>query len=567
MSDMVLEAGSFDRFAQTCDRIVSYSGRLKKVALLAELLQHLDDDDFGSVIRFLADGPVPKQDGRRLSLGHSALRASAIQLTGLDLDIFRACHQTVGDTSETISMLLAASPVGSDWKPLELHEAADLYQHLFRIRHKESQVQILAESIGRWRPLTVKYFLKVITGSFRIGLQEKMVEEAVASALNRPIDEIRSANHRSGDLAAVGVAARNGTLGELKAKLFHPIEMMLAKPLDQIADVDLTDGTWVWEDKYDGIRSQLHVENGEVRIFTRGLDDVTGGYPEIVAAAARLSGSAVFDGELLGWKDGRALPFTLLQQRLARKKVSKELRDQVPVIFMAYDLLFRDGVFVLDRPLAERRQLLEAAVRDSSEKLFISPQFPVTSLGQVETAFDSARLRGNEGLLLKRRDSLYECGKRSGFWLKLKRPFATLDVVITAAEQGSGKRASVLSDYTFAIKTGDRFVNIGKAYSGLTDMEIKELTKLLRALVVERFQRVFLVEPKIVLEVAFDGIQKSARHKSGFALRFPRILRWRQDKRPDEVDTLETVQQLYERSLQLPPQLPPTEATDEAVTA
>jgi DNA ligase-1 len=250
------------------------------------------------------------------------------------------------------------------------------------------------------------------------------------------------------------------------------------------------------------------------------------------------------DGEILAWRDGRPLSFNFLQRRLARKQVRANLLADVPVIFMVYDLILRDGKLLLSEPLRLRRQLL------SELPLTISPQRTVRDQADLEKQFAEARERGNEGLLLKRPESAYEPGRRGGAWLKLKRPYGTLDVVITAAEQGSGRRATVFSDYTFGVRTANGFVNVGKAYSGLTDLEIKELTKQLRSASLEKFGRAILVKPEIVLEVAFDGVQRSSRHKAGYALRFPRILRWRRDKRPEECDGLERVEALYRASVE-----------------
>lgn len=237
--------------------------------------------------------------------------------------------------------------------------------------------------------------------------------------------------------------------------------------------------------------------------------------------------------------------FGALQQRIARKKVPESLRNEVPVVFMAYDLLYRGHELLLDEPLEARRAALEQELAGAGPVVMLSPQVGIASHDELDRLFDEARARGNEGLVLKRRGSVYEAGRRTGTWCKMKRALATLDVVVTAVEQGHGKRATVLSDYTFAVRDGDRFVNIGKAYSGLTDEEIRELTKHFRSIATGKYGPVLAVRPEVVLEVAFDAIQRSARHKSGYALRFPRILRWRQDKTAEEIDTLETVAALY----------------------
>jgi DNA ligase-1 len=279
------------------------------------------------------------------------------------------------------------------------------------------------------------------------------------------------------------------------------------------------------------------------------MEEITLAFPEIVDAWKVIPGKGIVDGELLAWRDGQALNFNVLQQRIARKNVRASLVQQVPVVFVGYDALLHNDDLLLKQPFEIRRASLERILLDATLALHISKQHRAHTLEGVDRLFLEARGRGNEGLLLKRRGSLYEPGKRTGAWQKLKRPFGTLDVVITAAEQGHGRRAIYFSDYTFAVRTAEGFANIGKAYSGLTDIEIKELTKILRSASTEKFGRVILVKPEVVLEVAFDGVQKSTRHKSGFALRFPRILRWRRDKRASEADDLSSVEALYATSL------------------
>jgi DNA ligase-1 len=328
------------------------------------------------------------------------------------------------------------------------------------------------------------------------------------------------------------------------------MEFMLAKPLEDSSALPDPE-CYVVEDKFDGIRSQAHVADGRVVIYSRGMEDVTGAFPELEQALMRVDGACVLDGEILAWRDDRAVPFTVLQQRLARKRGIRNAAEQIPVVFMAYDILYRNGAVLAGSPLEERRSELTEALGAQPPPILVSQEHAVGSAAELDRLFDQARSRGNEGLLLKRRGSLYESGKRSGAWLKLKRPYATLDVVVTAAEQGQGRRATMLSDYTFAVRSGDQFVNVGKAYSGLTDVEVRELTRLLRSIGTDRFGRVVLVRPEVVLEVAFDGIQKSPRHKSGFALRFPRIVRWRRDKVAAEADDLDRVRGLYESSLNL----------------
>ena len=534
-------------FARVCERVAATNSRLRKVAIVGEWLRGLDDDDLARAALFLTGSAFPRHDPRRLSVGHATLRDAAFAVTGWDLETVRLCLREVGDTAEGISLLLVGHAAGS---PFSLADAEAAFERLEGVRKTAEKRAILEERFRGAAPLAIKYFLKVITGELRIGLQEKQVEEAIAAATGAAKQAVRDANNRAGDIARVALAARHGTLPAIEATLFHPMDFMLAKPLDSLDELP-EPAAWILEDKFDGIRAQAHVEAGRAVIFSRGLEEVTGSFPELAEAFATLPGSAVIDGEILGWQHERALPFVFFQQRLARKKVSEELVREVPVAFVAYDLLYRDGDLLLERPLEERRRALEALFACCRPPLLLAEQRAAADLDEIDAVFHEARGRANEGLVLKHRGSPYEPGRRSGLWRKLKRPFGTLDVVVTAAEQGHGRRATVLSDYTFAVRDGDRFLNVGKAYSGLTDEEIRELSRIFRRIQIQRFGRVLVVEPEVVLEVAFDGVQKSARHKSGYALRFPRILRWRKDKSAEAIDTLDRVRELYELSLQV----------------
>jgi DNA ligase-1 len=441
-----------------------------------------------------------------------------IGVTGWDRELVRLCLREVGDTGEGIGHLLFGRTLN---QPLTLAEAEVIFQRLAAARRVSLKHSILAETFSRYRPDAIRCFVKSLSGNFRMGIQSRMIREAL-------------------ELSGL-------SLGDLAPGVFRPFDFMLAKSWEEARE-SLTGGPdeaaqWLAEDKYDGIRAQVHWIGGEVRIYTRSLDDTTAAFPEVAERFAGRGGAAVLDGEVLAWREDRPLPFSVLQQRLSRKTVTAQLRADVPVEFIAYDLLHQDGQDLLTLTIEDRR------LRLVNLKVRVSPQQVLPDFSLIEDWWAAARRRGNEGLVLKRRGSFYEPGKRSGAWLKVKKPFGTLDVVVTAAEQGHGRRATVFSDYTFAVRDGDRLVNIGKAYSGLTDEEIRELTRRFRGAMLNRFGRVMLVRPEVVLEVAFDGIQPSPRHKSGFALRFPRILRWRKDKGPEEIGQLEEVKAMYEASL------------------
>jgi DNA ligase-1 len=306
--------------------------------------------------------------------------------------------------------------------------------------------------------------------------------------------------------------------------------------------------TTVWtEEKYDGVRCQMHRQDSRVELFSRDLKETTGAFPELVDAAPSIGHDVLLDGEVLAHRDGRVLRFFELQRRLGRKQVDAKLRQEVPVVLVIFDLLWLDGRTLLDEPLTERRKLLEGL---GLEHPFLLARLEeATDPEHLDRIFKETRERGNEGLMAKDPLSPYTPGRRGLAWLKLKRPLATLDVVVTAVEWGHGKRRGVLSDYTFAVKdtaTG-RLVNVGKAYTGLTDAEIAQFTKHFLEITLQDMGHVRLVRPEVVLEVAFDSIQHSGRHLSGYALRFPRIVRIRDDKPVEEIDTLERVAELYDR--------------------
>ena len=545
-----------DALAAVCEDIARVSSKLKKMRTLAAYLRYLSDEELEWAVQFLSTGPASQVSSNQtlfesheevaFSLGGSVIRQALQTSTEWDLDTLRICLNETGDSGETVGLLMRGVTAE---EPMTLRQADLLYKQLGSARTTARKVELLSEIYQKYKPATLKYFVKVITRGLRIGLMGRMVEEAVAAACDVPNETVREANNRIGDLPRVALAARRGELAGIETRLFHPMDFMLAKPLERLEDLGDA-GNWIIEDKFDGIRSQVHFEHGTVRIFSRGMEEITNAFPEIVAAFKTVAGKGIVDGELLAWREDRALNFNVLQQRIARKRVRETLLQEVPVVFVGYDALLSGDDLLLKAPLESRRAALEALLKDAPGILRLSQQHRAKTLEDVDQLFLEARAHGNEGLLLKRQGGLYEPGKRTGAWHKLKRPFGTLDVVITSAEQGHGRRAIYFSDYTFAVRTEAGFANIGKAYSGLTDNEVKELTKILRSASTDKFGRVILVRPEVVLEVAFDGVQKSSRHKGGFALRFPRILRWRRDKTPRDADNIETVEALYKASLQ-----------------
>jgi len=409
---------------------------------------------------------------------------------------------------------------------------------------------IVRDTLGALGPDEARYFAKLLGGELRIGLKEAQVEEAIGRAFGRTLSAVRHANLLRGDVGEVAVLARHDLLDQATLALFHPLGFMLAQPLPTAGDIVATmPSPFVIEDKYDGIRAQAHIDGDEVRLYSRTLDDITLGYPDVVASLRGLGRGVVLDGELLAVdpeQRRRARPFAALQRRLGRKEPTAEVMAEVPAAFVGYDILASSSLLVIGSAWRERRSMLESLTwRDDGA--FVAPYRLAKTEEEVEAAFDAARAGGNEGLIVKDPGSSYTPGRRGKTWIKLKRALATLDVVVTGVERGHGRRNGVLSDYTFAVRASESdptLLNVGKAYNGLTDLEIAGLTERFKAITTQQFGRFHAVRPEVVLEVTFDIVQKSARHKAGYALRFPRIVRVRDDKPPAEIDTLQRVREL-----------------------
>jgi DNA ligase 1 len=600
-------------FAETAEKIAATTKKLEKTALLAEYLKSapLDEAALGAV--FFSGRPFPAWEETTLQVGGTLLWRTVQELSGRSEHELTAAYRKLGDLGAVAGAVLP-QPC-SDGRPRPSNIQL-IFREIAAARGPAAKGILVRKLLSEVSPLEAKYIIKIMTGDLRIGLKESLVEEAIAKAFGGSLKEIQRANMLLGDIGETLRLAAEDKLAEAKMRLFHPIGFMLASPAESAEDaLNYFQNAWV-EDKYDGIRAQAHCSGDTVRFFSRTRDEITESFPELPDALTGLPQDAILDGEIVAWSylsetvpeyesmevrapspvqhlqsAGRALPFSALQQRLGRKKVSDKLMREVPVAYLVFDVLYAGDELMIDRPLRERAGVLDQllntfnhrehrvtqrniAQRNIANKSgthqaklnfeslddrgpttddFVSPAlirapfFQASSPDDLNKLFDQAQARGNEGLMIKDPDSPYTPGRRGKSWLKLKRELATLDVVVTAVEYGHGRRIGVLSDYTFAVRDGERLLNIGKAYSGLTDVEIVEMTKwfLEHTIEDEGFRRT--VEPKIVLEVAFNNIMKSDRHSSGYALRFPRIVRLRPDKLPEEADTMDTVKEIWEK--------------------
>ena len=524
-------------------------------AAFADLGRDTDDEDgigLATAARLATGRTLPVGDPRPLGVGYSLMMESIVLATGFSAGVVSDCARRTGDLGEAFALLVARDERAVARPGLSLPQVADLFEALASTGNRLEKRQRLDEAFKRATPLETKYLAKALLGSLRVGAQAGVIEGAIARAFDVNLEELRRAGALVTDPGTAAVLARDGRLDAAHLILGRPVAYMLATPIETIKTA-IDPALHVMEDKIDGVRAQLHKVGGEVRIFARGLEQVTDAFPELVSGFLTAEGDFALDGELVALNEqGRPRPFQALQARLRRTSPDPSLVAATPVTLIAYDLLADGERDLLSVPWRERRASLEEFAKARAPRGRVFMVNPVHAFDAdasfVETldlAFLAERARGHEGIVLKRLDSPYEAGRRGQAWIKVKRAFATLDVVVTAAEEGHGRRAGVLSDYTFAVWRGEDLVNVGKAYSGLTDVEIDEMTRRLELLTVEHAGGVRLVRPEIVLEVAFDGVQPSSRHDSGFALRFPRILRIRADKKPADADTVDAVEALF----------------------
>jgi DNA ligase-1 len=532
-----------EAFARVGEAIRATSSKLEKTRLLGEYFAGLDDGELAIAPIFFSARPFADRDQRKLNLGYSVIRTAVCSLAKVEEDALGESYMRHSDVGDVIQEILDGH---THARPTTVTEVRDAFAQMHTERNARKKAAIVGALFDRLTSVEAKYIAKILTGDLRIGLRAGLVEEAIARAFGAPAADVSWASMLSGDIGEVAVLARHGGLRTARLRLLHPLQFMLASPEEDAEAIMRRVGGEAWvEDKYDGIRGQLHKEGDRVILYSRDLNDVTAAFPEVVQAAQGVPQDLLLDGELLAFKDGVVRPFFELQHRLGRKVVSAQLLAEVPVIFVAFDLLYLDGRNLLLEPLRERRRELEALSLPSP--FMLAYLIRALDAGELDRIFDAARARNNEGLMVKDPESVYTPGRRGLGWLKLKKALATLDVVVTGVEVGHGKRKNVLSDYTFAVYDAeqDRLVNIGKAYSGLTDAEILTMTEHFKSITLKDYGRFRLVQPEVVLEVAFDAIMESGRHNSGYALRFPRIKQIRTDKTVADIDTLANVARMH----------------------
>ena len=575
------DKGAFLHFAEVAEKVGATTKRLEKAAFIGDYFTSLADEYLLLAARYFAGYAFSLRDQRNTNIGTAALLAAIQTVSAVADEELRQRLVVLGDPGDMAREIFAKSANAGISPTLTLQDMANALEKLAATSGSKQKTQQVADVLRRATPLEAKYVVKLLSGDLRIGLKEGAVEDAIARLAQTEVGRIQWVNMLTGDIGETALLARRHELDTAQLHLFHAIKFMLATPATDLADVEKQmPERFVVEDKFDGIRAQVHIApamegettlhgvvvNGvRVALFSRTLDEITGSFPDLVAPLAALltvgttetggtpqttgeSAGLILDGEIVPVQGEKILPFQQLQQRLNRKVLPPELLANIPAAFVAYDMLYGQEHILLEEPFARRRELLEALpVDDQTVRRAGSRTF--SDVSELDAEFEGARARGNEGLMVKDPASPYKPGRRGRDWLKIKKALATLDVVVTSVEVGSGRRSKFLSDYTFAVRaseTDDTLLNVGKAYSGLTDEEVTALSEWFRAHTLQEFAhgKVRVVEPKIVMEITFDRVQPSKRHKSGYALRFPRILRVREDKPVAEIDTLDAVRAL-----------------------
>jgi DNA ligase-1 len=559
----------FDEFAKVGEAIGVTPAKLEKIRLLSDYLRGLTSEYLRTVTTYFTGRAFAQSDPRILHVGWAVIFRALQDATKIGDGEFHRIAGKHGDAGKTAFEVLDGRTAP---QPFGILESAELFQSLHRARGPIAKAKLLQDRLSTLSAREGEYVVKILTGDLRIGLREGLVEESIAKAFDVPLEEVKRGNMLLGDIGQTALFASRKELHKAELSMFRPIKCMLATPEpsadavwsrfiaaagdDRSQPESPVAATVYVEDKFDGIRAQLHRSKERVEIFSRDLRRITGQFPELAEQAVKFDQELIADGEIIAFAEGRRLTFFDLQKRLGRKDENADLfagaAADVPVAFVIFDLLWMNGRSLLNTPLRERRKQLGGLV--------LPPQFkkakvtPARSSNEIEQIFQDARQRLNEGLMIKDPESFYLPGTRGMFWFKLKRELATLDVVVVAAELGHGKRNHVLSDYTFAVRderTGE-LLPIGKAYSGLTDPEIAELTEHFKQNTIADQGRYRRVKPDVVLEVAFNSIQPSTRHASGLALRFPRIKAIRRDKDVTSVDTLQYARELAKHSANSP---------------
>jgi DNA ligase 1 len=559
MNNIRGDDNTFAGFARAVQSVAHTRSSNEKISVFSEYLKQLATDvNVDLACRFAGEGAFPSVSGRRASVGHRTIAVCAADFCEIDYErVFRPCRTATGSSSETIERLMEnLEEPRKKQQPafLTLRDTAMEFERIELARGREEKQAILMDIWTRMLPLEVKYFIRILgQGSLRIGFEARSITSSIAAAFDSDPETVRYVHMITGSLGRTAALARSGRLADAGFQLFHPLSFMLATAAEGRISGGLSE--YVAEEKFDGMRCQAHISKNKVILFSRDLNDVSVSFPEITAFFAKKQmPETVMDGELCVFHENTIQPFQHLQKRMGLKKPSPAVMRNYPVVFIAYDVMYAGGRPVFDLAMEDRRMLLEQIC--SQYGILITRQYTIGDEQDVDRLFNEALARGNEGLMLKRKGSLYEYGQRKKTWLKVKKPGGSIDTVIMYATAGSGRRGGTYSDFTLGISVRDderfeeEFIPIGKAYGGYSNEELKMLNTAIKPLIADRFGPTLSLKPGIVVEVEFDTIQVNKRTKAGYTLRLPRFRAIRWDLSPADADTLQDVERQYENLMQ-----------------
>lgn len=546
----------FKSLVEVCEKLEKTTKRNMMITLVSEFLKSLSVEEIEPAVSMMLGKAFPKYDPRALNVSWATLSKVIKRLSGTHWPAFYQAFRATGDVGAAVQAIFERRRIANRQatlleRPLTILEVRRVFEGIAEAKGegaREKKERLIEGLFGRATPLEAKYLTKIIIGEMRTGFQEGLMESAVAEAFSIPLREVRLASMASGDISEVAYLCKkygkNGIVN-LGFRVFRPVKPMLAQMATDLREVfEEHDGKTALEYKLDGARVQIHLSNRDVRIFSRRLSDVTKSLPEIVSLVRDdvKAKEAILEGEVIAVGEGsKPMPFQHLMRRFKRVHEIDRIARSVPIELYLFDILYLNGESIIKTPYIERRDVL----REVAGSIPLIRQVVTSSLSEAEAFLKAAIDEGHEGLMAKRPDSPYTPGVRGKYWFKIKETLPPLDLVIVAAEYGYGRRHYWLSDYYLAAKDGDSFTIVGKTFKGLTDDEMEEITKRLKEIAIREEGDRVIVMPKIVVEVAYNEIQRSPKYESGMALRFARITRIRDDKVPEEADTIDTLRRIY----------------------